>query len=146
MVLLLHLADHKIVASKYIYIPIWCYFYVMKECNITYFIKFTFQYGATSTISIYSTSFLLFLFTFQYGATSTNRRMGKNGLNRHLHSNMVLLLPFFNWECKIMKLIYIPIWCYFYQLIFLIHLPVFVYLHSNMVLLLLIYFKMLLGA
>ena len=33
--------------------------------------EFTFQYGATSTISIAEASARLSVFTFQYGATST---------------------------------------------------------------------------
>ena len=58
-------------------------------------LKFTFQYGATSTANRNNATLCINAFTFQYGATSTFL-LFDNALSN--------------------ALIYIPIWSYFYEL------------------------------
>ncbi len=55
-------------------------------------IIFTFQYGATSTFSLYLKVLQVLVFTFQYGATSTDPRDYTYDDLCNLHSNMELLL------------------------------------------------------
>ena len=54
--------------------------------------KFTFQYGATTTLLIISDSCLFKKFTFQYGATTTFIKIEVFKKPFYLHSNMELLL------------------------------------------------------
>ena len=56
--------------------------------------KFTFQYGATSTMERLLADAQKIRFTFQYGATSTNLDFHNIVYWHNLHSNMELLLLF----------------------------------------------------
>ena len=56
-----------------IYIPIWCYYYGIKETRDGKVKKFTFQYGVTITVVSIIVATNSSLFTFQYGVTITKK-------------------------------------------------------------------------